>query len=72
MGGQLTMPLISREFEYFSNNSLSRYESEWVIIKGNRVIFHDKNLKKTLKESDKYSPNEVLLAQVEGAGICIL
>jgi len=66
--------MVSREFNYFTDHSLSKYADEWVLILKDRVVLHGKDLKKILRESDEKYPNnrDVLLARVTDERTLIL
>ena len=66
--------MASREFKYFTSHKLNKYTDEWVIIHKDKVVLHNKNLKKLLNESDEKYPNnrDLLLAKITDERTLIL
>ena len=50
--------MASKDFEWFVQNDLKTYKSDYVIIADEKVVLHDRSLTKILKEFRATYPNK--------------
>lgn len=43
---------------------------EWVILKDDKVIAHDKDIAKILRMADKYKPGEIVISKEPSSKFC--
>ena len=49
---------------------MEEMSGEWVILKGNKIIEHDKEIKVILELSKKYEDKEIRISKIPSATYC--
>ena len=50
--------------------NMERYDGEWVILKNNEIIEHNKNLKVILEKAEKYNDKEIIISKNPSSKYC--